>query len=81
MLFWSMLILWYKNVSRKTYRTLLLTEKIVRNYSGFYQGLSDYYMVFINYIVLLKLTKKIILLQYLSECGVKTRSSKAKILV
>ena len=38
----------YKNVSWARYETLLLTEKIMRNYSGFYQDLSGYYMVFMN---------------------------------
>ena len=38
----------YKNVSWARYKTLLLTEKIMRNYSGFYQDLSGYYMVFMN---------------------------------
>ena len=50
----------------------------MRNYSGFYQGLSGYYMVFMNYIVALR--GKIILLQFLSDCGVKTRSSRVKLL-
>ena len=30
------------------YKTLSLTEKVMRNYSGFYQGLSGYYLVFMN---------------------------------
>ena len=48
------------------------------NYSGFYQGLNGYYMVFMNYIAALMLTKNNILLQFLSDCGVKTSPSKAK---
>ena len=62
------------------YKTLLLTEKIMLNYSGFYQGLSGYYMVFMNYIAALTLTRKTILFQFLSDCGVKGRPSKAKVL-
>ena len=38
-------------------------------------------MVFMNYIAALKLTRKIILLQFLSDCGVKTRPSKNKVLI
>ena len=34
----------------RVYKALLLTIKNTRNYSGFYQSLSDYYMVFMNYI-------------------------------
>ena len=34
-----------------------------------------------NYIAALTLTRKIILLQFLSDCGVKTRPSKAKVLM
>ena len=34
----------------RVYKTLLLTIKNTRNYSGFYQSLSGYYMVFMNYI-------------------------------
>ena len=44
----------------------------MRNYSGFYQGLSGYYIVFMNNIPGLTLSIKIILLQLLSACGVKT---------
>ena len=33
-----------------------------------------------NYIAALTLTRKIILLQFLGDCGVKTRPSKAKVL-
>ena len=35
-------------------------------------------MVFMNYIAALTLTRKITSLQFLSDCGVKTRSSRAK---
>ena len=52
----------------------------MRNYSGFYQGLSGYYMVFMNYVALLMLTRKTILLQFLIDCDMKTRPSKVKIL-
>ena len=45
----------------------------MRNYSGFYQDLSGYYMVFMNYIPSSTLTTKIIFLQVLNDCGVKTR--------
>ena len=48
------------------------------NHSGFYQGFSGYYMVFMNYIAALTLTRKIILLQFLSDYGM--RASKAKVL-
>ena len=69
----------YKNVSWTRYKTLLLTEKIMRNYSGFYQDLSGYYMVFMNYIAItLTLTRKIILLQFVSGCDVKTRLSRPR---
>ena len=67
----------YKNVSWARYKTLLLTEKIMRNYSGFYQDLSGYYMVFMNYIAItLTLPRKIIFLQFVSDCDVKTRLSR-----
>ena len=59
---------------------LLHTEKVMRNYSGFYQGLIGYYMVFKNYIAALTLSRKIILPLFLSGCGVKMRPSKAKVL-
>ena len=39
----------------------------MRNYSGFYQDLSGYYMVFLNYIAALSLTGKIVVLQFLSD--------------
>ena len=39
-------------------RTTLLLKKNMSYYSGFYQGLSGYIMVFINYIALLTLLKK-----------------------
>ena len=42
------------------------------NYLGFYQGLSSYYMVFMNCIAALTLSRTIVLLQFLSDCGVKT---------
>ena len=38
-------------------------------------------MVFMNYTAALKLTRKIILLQFLSDCGVKTRPSQNKVLI
>ena len=71
----------YKNVSWIRYKTLLLTEKIMCDFSGFYQGLSGCYMIFMNYIAALTLTKKITLLQFFSDCAVKTRPSKAKVLI
>ena len=52
----------------------------MRNYSGFYQGVSGSYKVFMNYIAGLKFMKKIIFLQFLSDCNVKTRSVKTKVL-
>ena len=33
------------------YKTLLLTEKIMRNYWEFYQVLNGYYMIFMNYML------------------------------
>ena len=54
---------------------MFLTEKIMGNYSGLYQGLSGYYMVFMNYIAALMLTRKI------SGCDMKTRPSKVKDLI
>ena len=63
-----MQILWYENVSWTRYKKLLLTEKIMRNYSGFYQNISGTYIVFVNYIAGLTLPRKIILLQFLSDC-------------
>ena len=38
-------------------------------------------MVFMNYIAALKLTRKIILVQFLSDCGVKIRPCKTKVLI
>ena len=49
--------------------------------SEFYQGLTGYVIVFMNYIAALTLTTKIILLQFSSDCGIKTRPSKAKVLI
>ena len=47
---------WCKNVSCTRYETLLLTENDMRNYSGFYQDLSCYYIMFINFIAALTYT-------------------------
>ena len=42
---------------------MLLTKKFICNYSDFYQDLSGYYIVFMNYIAALTLTTP----QFLSE--------------
>ena len=60
---------------------LLLTEKIMRVYFGFYQDLSGCYMILLNCIPALTLTRKIILLQYLNDGGVKMKSSKDNVLI
>ena len=51
------------------------------NYSKFYQFLSGDYMAFMNYIALLTFGRKILQLQFLKDCSMKTRPSKAKILI
>ena len=61
--------------------TLLLTEKIMRNYSGFYQDLSGYFTVFMNYVAALILTRKVILFQFVSDYAKKTRLFKTKVLI
>ena len=66
-----MSIFWCKNISCTRYKVMLLTEK----------GRSDHDMVFMNYIAALTFTKKILLLQFLNDCGMKMRPSKTKILI
>ena len=61
--------------------TLLLTEKIMRNYSGFYQDLSGYFIVFMNYVAALILTRKVILFQFVSDYAKKARLFKTKVLI
>ena len=58
---------------------MLLVKENIRNYSGFCKDLSGYYIIFMNYIAALTLTKKILLLQFLSECSIEARPSKNKI--
>ena len=58
---------------------MLLAKENIRNYSGFCKDLSGYYIIFMNYIAALTLTKKILLLQFLSECSIEARPSKNKI--
>ena len=60
--------------------TLLLTEKIMRNYSGFYQDLSGYFIVFMNYVAALILTRKVILFQFVSDYAKKRGFLKPKFL-
>ena len=58
-----------------------LEKQLCVNYSGFYQGPSGYYMVLMNYFAALMLTRKFIMFHCCGDCGVKTRSSKAKVLI
>ena len=53
----------------------------MRVYLGFYQDLSGCYMILLNCIPALTLTRKIILLQYLNDGGVKMKSSKDNVLI
>ena len=66
-------MLWYNSVSWTRYQKKLCVT--IRDFIK-----VSVAIVYMNYIAALPLTKKVILLQFLRDCGVKTRLSKAKVL-